>query len=102
LRIDLDNPGVLAAKLRMVRVTNRTTGPGTQTQLDAELGALRLYEDAVIVPDGGVEIARDPFTGKIPASSGTVTFSGLDITVPAFGTKQLFVAGDIPLAARDG
>ena len=100
LRLDLTNNNlVLSATLKQLRVTNRTTGPGTQAQLDAELGSLRLYEDAV---GGAAEIAAAG-TPRSPATSGTITFSGLDITIPALGgTKRLFVVCDIPLAARDG
>lgn len=100
--LTIDLTSLTQATLKQLRLTNRTTGPGTQAQLDAELGSLRLYEDAVVIGDG-MDVAAAPSAGRSPASSGTVTFSGLNIVIPALGTpKRLFVVADIPLAVRDG
>src|SRR5262245_18051317 len=70
LRLDFTRD-VTAVTIRQVTLTNRTTGPGTQAQIDAELGSIRLYLDD---GDGVLEPGQDGLLGLAVASGGKVTF----------------------------
>ena len=102
LRLDFTSGGLdlLAVTITQVRLTNRSTGPGSQAQLDAELGSLRLYLDT---NGNGALDAGEPLLRQATASAGKVTFGGLSVTVNGFGdSKRLLVFCDLPLAVRDG
>lgn len=104
--LTLTSGHLLPVTLTAVRFTNKTVGPGTQAQLDAELGRARLYRDT---GSGAFEPGPTP-TGDAPlaqstASGGFLTFSGFNppVTLPALGSITLFVVTNIDtLAARDG
>jgi len=89
------------ATLQRVEFSNRSAGPGSQAQLDAELGQPRLYRDdgdGVLEPGG----ADGQPLAQASAAGGVLVFASLSVTVPAFGSVTLLVGTDIPLNARDG
>jgi hypothetical protein len=88
--IDIQNSGLLDATLTSVKLLNQTSGSGSISQLDQELGSLRLYRD------GG------SFLRQTAASGDTVGFTALNVKVPAFGgSVRLHVLASVPLSARD-
>jgi hypothetical protein len=92
---------VLPVTVGRIEFTNRSAGPGTQAQLDAELGHPRLYSDdgdGVLEPGGadGLPLA------EASAAGGVLVFAPLNVTVPALGSVTLLVGTDVPLNARDG
>ncbi len=97
--LQLTNTYLTAVVLRSVRFTNRSTGPGTQAQLDAELGQAQFYRDD---GDGLLEPGVDARLAGASAAGGTLVFAGLNVSIPAGGTVTLLVGTDIPLSARDG
>src|SRR5437773_1640992 len=88
--------------LTSLTLTNATTGTGDQTQLDSELGKLRLYRDD---GDGVWEPAQDTPIESTIAVAGKVRFSGLNVPSQdgLFGASNYFhVVGNVPLLVRDG
>ncbi len=90
---------VLADTLTSVTFTNLTTGAGSQTEFDLELGTLRLCRDD---GDGVFEPGQDTSVGSASASGGQLRFTGLHVVVPALGNVRLFLAADVSTLARDG
>ena len=99
IRITLTSTSIVAIRLTALTLTNRATGPGSQSQLDAEFGSVRLYRDD---GDGVPEPTQDALLTQAVASGGQLRYSPIDVTVPALGTVSLHVIGNIPLAVRDG
>jgi len=106
-KVVISNPNLLGLTLQSIRFTNKTVGPGTQAQLDAELGQPKLYRDS---GDGVFQPVGDgPALMQTTASGGFLTFSGMSVAIASFGSVTLFVATDIPpqaavpaARARDG
>jgi len=84
--------------LNGLTLENATQGPGTQAELDAELGLLTLYLDD---GDGVLDATRDARLDGTTAVAGTITF-GAGTTIPSSGDATLFLAADVPLDVRDG
>jgi len=99
----ISNPNLLGLTLQSVRFTNKSPlVPGTQAQVDAELGMPRLYRDT---GNGTFQPGTDAFLKQSTASGGFLTFSGLNVAIGAMGSVTLFVATDIPdslAIVRDG
>ncbi|NNE42823.1 MAG: hypothetical protein HKN12_01320, partial [Gemmatimonadetes bacterium] len=95
LRITATNDYTVPKTLTGLTVTNRTTGPGapSQTDLDSEVGQLRLRADSLATPD----LAQAIFT------SGRGVFNGFNVTLQAGETRDLLVTADLEfLKASDG
>ncbi|HMA47051.1 MAG TPA: hypothetical protein VKP11_07625, partial [Frankiaceae bacterium] len=88
-----------ARVLRGVRLANRTTGPGAQAQLDAELGTAALWLDD---GDGAADSTADALLARGSAAAGALDMSPLAVTLPAGAATTLFVTTRVPLGARDG
>ena len=89
-------------KLVSLAVTSSTTGSGTPSQLDAEVRQLVLREDGN--DDGLLELTGvDPVIGTGFYTGGRAVFNGLDVVLPAGGSRQLFVTAELsPTLAADG
>ena len=93
-RVQLTNTSLFGAMLNSIRFENRTAGPGSTAQRDAEWSAVRL--------SGPGRTVSASFAG------GFVTFSGLNINLPAAPllgsptTVTLTLTAAPTLAARDG
>jgi len=99
--VTVSHMNLVAVTLQSIRFTRKAGGPGTQAQLDAELGAARLYRDGNT--NGTFDPGTDPsVSAATAASGGTLFFSPLNVSIPAVGSVTLFVVTDIPLAVRDG
>jgi hypothetical protein len=97
--LTISNPNLLGLTLQSVRFTNKSLGPGTQGQLDAELGQPRLYLDT---GSGTFQPGTDTFLMQSTAAGGFLQFSGLNVAISAFSSATLFVATGIPTTVRDG
>lgn len=101
--VAISHSNVMPVTLQSIRFTRKPGGPGTQAQLDAELGDPnhpKLYRDSNA--NGIFEPGTDPSVGSSTASGGVLLFNGLNVSIPAFGSVTLFLATDIPTTARDG
>ena len=88
--IDIQNSGLLDVTLASMNLLNKTSGSGSTSDLDQELGPLRLYRD-----DGS-------FLAQTAASGDTVRFTALNVKIAAFGgSVRLHVFARVPLLARD-
>ncbi len=98
--VTISSSNLLPVTLQSLRFTNRSAGPGTQAQLDAELGAAVLYRDAGAAGFQGPGTDTSLLTSS--ASGGALLYSPLNVSIPAFGSVTLFVATQIPKSVRDG
>lgn len=78
--------------------TNVTNGPGTQEQLDAELGELSIYRDSL---GNTFDPQVDVFLGEATAAGGVIRFSGLNTIVAPLAPVTLHVACTLPVQAHD-
>jgi hypothetical protein len=85
--------------LRGIRLTNRTAGPGTPEQLDAEMGTAALYQDD---GNGIADSTADVLLARRSVVGGLLDFASLAVTLPAGAATTLFVTTRVPLTARDG
>ena len=99
LTLDITNSNPAAEQIKVLSVENTTTGPGTQAQLDAELGSMNLYLDD---GDGVFDPAKDALEKTTQAHLGLISFKGLTIGMTAGGAVRLFVVENVPTAVRDG
>jgi hypothetical protein len=81
---------------------NATSGPGTAGERDGETKMLALRADGN--GDGVLDdTAVDPVIATGFFGNGVATFTGLDVELEPFKSRQLFVTADVSLAdARDG
>ena len=86
-KVVISNPNLLGLTLQSIRFTNKTLGPGTQAQLDAELGKPRLYRDT---GDGNFQ-PGDALLEQSTASGGFLTFSGLSVAIASFGSSAFMM-----------
>jgi hypothetical protein len=93
------NGTLLPLHLTSLRITNLTSGPGTQAQRDLELGRLRLYRDD---RDSVFEAANDALLDSAVVVSGAAGFDSFDVAFQPLTTTYLLVVGNLPLNARDG
>ena len=102
LHLILTNSYTGARTLDRLIVGNGAAGPGSQLQLDHEVQSLTLREDG----DGdGIlgDPVSDPPIGAASFTSGAAPFTGLRWTIPAGGSRHLFVTADVSLhEAADG
>jgi len=101
LALKLSNGYSAARSLDTLVVSNVSTGPGSQGQIDAELEALYLYYDADStgsIGPGDVLLASSSFT------AGRAAFAvGGAWSIPGYGIERLLVGADVDSSlARDG
>lgn len=99
LALHVQNTYLSALTLKTLNLTNLTAGPGTQAQLDAELGTLKLYRDD---GDGTFEPGQDSVQKTTVAASGVVRFQSLNAKITSGATVTFFVATTVGLPGRDG
>jgi hypothetical protein len=85
--------------LRRLTLTDRSSGPGDQETLDAELGDVSLYLDD---GDGILDSAKDKLLLTTTALEGHVHMTPLDLFLGAGAEDRFIVASSLPLACRDG
>ena len=92
------NPRSLAE----IDFSNETTGPGSRSELDAEMDRLTLRFDGN--GDGALgSLTEDPMLGTAHFKDGEARFGGLAWQLAAGESLHLFLTGDLSLAgARDG
>jgi hypothetical protein len=96
----VNNNPLVADSLTALTFTNQTTGVGSATELDLELGTLRLRRDN---GDGVFVPAQDPVVGTASATGDQIRFTGLHVGIaPINGTASLFLVADLSTLARDG
>jgi hypothetical protein len=89
--IDIQNSGLLEVTLASMKLLNQTSGSGSTSELDQELGPLRLYRD------NGILLGP-----AVAASGDTIRFTGVNVKIAAFGgSVRLHVLSSVPLSARD-
>ena len=94
LQLSVTNLYDVPKTLSGIRITNRTVGSGTQTQLDNETLQLHLRANS---NDTASTIATDAF------SSGVAAFDALSLTIEPGVSVPLFVVADVAwLPAKDG
>lgn len=104
LHVVATNNYVVDKQMSQLRVANATlpSGPATQADADSDFESVVLRVDG---NDNGVldDRATDPVVGNSLFSTGVATFSGLSWSIPAGGSRHLFVTGDVSFVnARDG
>ena len=89
---------LLSETLNGIVFTNTTNGPGTEEQLDAQLGELSLYRDTL---GNSFDPSTDVLIGEAKASGGVVRFSGLNVIVAPLVPVTLHVALAVPAQVHD-
>ncbi|MCA9751977.1 MAG: DUF11 domain-containing protein, partial [Gemmatimonadetes bacterium] len=97
----LENHYLTSKTLSGLVVTNRTSGVGSQAELDAEVAQLSIWVDN---GDGVFKGApEDTLRGTAFFEDGAAEFTGVNCTIAAGGTRRVFVSADVSLnAAADG
>ena len=98
----VENSYANSRSLAGIGFTNETSGPGSVSELDSELGQLMLRADGN--GDGALgSLAEDPLLGTAHFKDGEAQFDGLSWMLAAGEKAHLFVTGDLSLVgARDG
>lgn len=99
LTLRISNGVLVSDQLTRLRITNLTTGPGTQAERDAEVGSLSLYRDN---GDGVYSPYTDVLLATVPLVNGVAAFDPISVSVAVGGSITLHVVGTAPLVARDG
>lgn len=96
LQIVMENTSDLPASLSAITVSNKTAGPGSPQQLDADWSTLSLSVGEV----GGNE--GEVIVGRATLRSGVVTFSQLPVAINPGQALRLTVLGGASINARSG
>jgi hypothetical protein len=94
------NYGVQPETLKTLAFENRTTGPGTQAQLDADWQSLILSAVPVVAENGST--IKIPIGSATSFSNGVARFNNLRLPILPGDTTFLAVSGGASLTARDG
>lgn len=89
---------LLPETLNGISFANTTNGPGTQEQLDAELGEISLYRDSL---GSTFDPSTDILIGQAQASGGMIQFAGLSVLVAPLAPATLHVVLAVPLQVHD-
>ncbi len=94
LQFILSNTYDDSRSLQSLTVTNTSTGPGDTARLDGLCRQLALRKDG---NDNGLldDLDTDPQLATATFSTGRLTFTGLDLTIPTSQRIRLFVTADI-------
>jgi hypothetical protein len=94
-RLQITNQQLFATALTEIRFHNRTTGPGNQTQLDADWAPVTLWLGPNGGPGSGTYLATAGF------SSTVARFDNFRVPIAGGKTVELIVMGGPALVARD-
>jgi hypothetical protein len=101
LHLTAINSHAVPKRITGLTFANTTTGIGTQADLDREIEQLILrYDDN---GNGVLDIGSDPVLGTAVFVGGVASMSGFSWELPAGGSGQLFLTGNLSLTeAADG